>query len=61
MCNDLSNVENKRKLILGNLDIADEPFGIARRLFKEGQIKVCPDDPGCCYQMTTANYAVFDT
>ncbi len=55
MCYDLSNFGSNQKLISAKPNLADKISGTARRLFEEGQIKVCLDDPGCGYQMATDN------
>jgi hypothetical protein len=59
ICYDWSNFGSNQRLISANTDLADEISGTARKLLEEGQIKVCLDDPGYGYRMTTENSALF--
>ncbi len=59
ICYDWSNFGSSQQLISANPDLANKISGIARRLFKEGQIKVCLDDPGCGYWITKDNSVLF--
>jgi hypothetical protein len=61
ICYDWTNFGSNQRLISANPDLADEISGIARRLFEEGQIKVCLDDPGCGYRMATDSSALFSS
>jgi hypothetical protein len=61
ICYDWSNFGSSQQLISANPGLANKISGIARRLFEEGQIKVCLDDPGCGYWMTTDNSALFSS
>jgi hypothetical protein len=61
ICYDWSSFGSNQRLISANPDLAEEISGTARRLFEEGQIKVCLDDPGCGYRMTTVDSTLFSS
>jgi hypothetical protein len=61
ICYDWSNFGSSQQLMSANPGLANKISNITRRLFKEGQIKVCLDDSGCGYWMIKENLALFSS